>query len=464
MGKVQVADEDRLTVRQRASYGVGIGGLWMVFMTTAFYLLYFYTDVLGLSGSEAGLILLIATLWDAVTDPAMGYLVSRTRSRWGQYRPYLIFGAFPMAVSFVAVFLRPDFVAGQIFLFALLTQIIFRTLFTVVYIPYTALISRLSRDANERASIASVKAFFVSAGALTASYFGLPLVAALGQGDDLQGFILTAGIFGGVATLTLMFTGFTVREKGAVGKTRAEAAGEALFEDTSSIKEALSGLFRNQAFLLVFFGVIMFTGCYTVLNKTSIYFFEYDYGDRGAVRYPLTAISVAGLVAPFLWAKVTHMTSKRFVWVSGCLLAAACLVTFYALGSQNLSLVWITAIYFMTGVGIQAFLMTFYAMTADAIDYGEWKTGQRVEAMGFGLLSFASKSSLALGGFALGFLLDEIGYVSKAVQSEDVLADIRLILVFFPTAGFLLSALIISFFPVSTQKHREIMKEIRNRK
>ncbi|MEM1018926.1 MAG: MFS transporter, partial [Pseudomonadota bacterium] len=186
-----MADAQTLSVTGRVGYGIGISGLWMVFMTTAFYLLYFYTDVIGLSPSQAGLIIFIATLWDGITDPLMGWLASRTRSRWGQYRPFLVLGALPLSIAFVFMFARPDWAAGQLFMYALITQLLFRTTFTIVYIPYTALIARLSTDADERASIASVKAFFVSLGTLTVSFFGLPLVRDFGGGDDVKGFFLT---------------------------------------------------------------------------------------------------------------------------------------------------------------------------------------------------------------------------------------------------------------------------------
>ncbi|MEQ8693330.1 MAG: glycoside-pentoside-hexuronide (GPH):cation symporter [Pseudomonadales bacterium] len=450
---------------QRVRYGVGIGGLWLVFMTTAFYLLYYYTDVLGLSGRTAGTILLIATLWDAVTDPLMGLLISRTKSRWGAYRPYLIFGAAPMAASFILVFSGLEAGNGQIFLFALLSQILFRTLFTIVYIPYTALIARLSPDANERASIASVKAFFTSLGALTVSFYGLPLVARFGAGNDSTGFLLTASLFGAISVLTLMTTGLGVRE--TTTAARGQSATDVEMNNTGgdlSLAQSLHALISNRAFMLVFFGVILFTGCYTVFNKATVYFFQYDYGDRDAARYALAAVSIAGLISPFFWAWVTHYRGKRFVWISGCILAAVSLLLLYALNMPELPLPVITGCYFATGCGIQAFLMTFYTITADAIDYGEWQRGTRPEAIGFGLLSFANKASLAIGGFVLGWFLDEIGYVAGREQPAAVLEGIRGLLIFGPVAGFLASAAVISRFPVTNALHATLVSELRKKK
>ncbi|MEM6832855.1 MAG: glycoside-pentoside-hexuronide (GPH):cation symporter [Pseudomonadota bacterium] len=448
-----MADAQTLSVTGRVGYGIGISGLWMVFMTTAFYLLYFYTDVIGLSPSQAGLIIFIATLWDGITDPLMGWLASRTRSRWGQYRPFLVLGALPLSIAFVFMFARPDWAAGQLFMYALITQLLFRTTFTIVYIPYTALIARLSTDADERASIASVKAFFVSLGTLTVSFFGLPLVRDFGGGDDVKGFFLTALLFSCLSAVTLLICGAVTRE--------TDIAGPAKQGDTSSVVEAVKVTLKNPAFLIVFFGVIIFTGCYTTLNKTTVYFFQYNLGARENARWALSAISLAGLISPFLWVKVTHKTSKRATWILGSFLAATALTYLYF--AMPRSVVVITVIYFVTGCGIQAFLMTFYAMTADAVDYGEYLTGVRVEAIGFGFLSFANKTSLAIGGGLLGWLLGEIGYTPGAEQSAQTLESIRKILVFIPAGGFLLSAAVIAFFPVSTQRHKQAIAAIQAR-
>lgn len=442
-----------LSRRGRVGYGVGISGLWMVFMTTALYLFYFYTDVFGLSPKEAGFVFFIATMWDAVTDPLMGWLASRTRTRWGQYRPYILVGAVPLSIAFLLMFLRPEWAIGHLATYALITQLLFRTAFTVVYIPYTALIARLSRDANERASIASVKTFFVSLGSLTVSFFGLPLVDQFGGGDDLRGFFLTALLFASLSVVTLTLCGVVTREA-----LIHSSSGQG---DTSSPLQAIAAIFKNPAFLLVFAGVIIFTGCYTTLNKTTVYFFQYDIGDRSMARWALGAISLAGLIAPFFWAFVTHQTSKRLTWILGCVLAAASLLVFYWLDPRSIAV--ITVLYFITGFGIQGFLMTFYAITADAIDYGQWLTGVRVEAIGFGLLSFANKTSLAIGGGMLGWFLGMAGYEAGQVQSADTLERIRQILVFLPSAGFLLSGAIIAFFPVSTQRHQDIMADLKAR-
>lgn len=444
----------------KIGYGVGISGLWLVFMTTAIYHLYYYTNVFGLSPRQAGLVLFVALLWDAVTDPIMGWLTSRTRTRLGRYRPYILFGGLPLACAFVLSFMKPDWIGTNLFVYAVFTQLLFRLTFTAVYIPYTAMIARLSSDANERASIASVKTIFVAIGSLAVSFYGLPAVDYFGGGNDQRGFLITAMVFGAVAVVALTICGGVTRER-EVGDSDGPG-NVAQTNEVGSPLEAIKLLFNNSPFMRVFFGVILFTGCYTVLNKLTVYYFAENLDARAEARWALSAVSLAGILSPVLWAYITTRTSKRFVWVSGALLASAALISFYVLHPTDVMV--IAAYYFVTGCGIQAILMTFYAMAADTIDYGEWRQGRRTEGIGFGLLSFANKSSLAVGGGLLGVLLAEIGYEAGASQSQETLAGIRLSLSLIPTVGFLASAVVIAFFSLNAKRHGEIIQELQVRR
>ena len=445
---------NELSFSGKVGYGIGMSGLWLIFMTTAYYLFYYYTDVVGISPKQVGNIFLISIFWDAVTDPIMGWMASRTKTKWGKYRPYILFGAVPLVLSFILMFYQPDWAVGRLFTYALITALLFRTVFTIVYIPYTAMIARLSKDANERSSIAGFKTAFLAIGALTASYSGFPLVAKLGQGDDIKGFFLLAVLFGVIGAIAMLASAIVTREP-------VEDQDALSRRDTTDLKLAVKGLIGNTPFWLVFFGVLLFAGCYTVMNKTIPYFFQYDLGDRSLSKWIFSSVAIAGFISPVFWAYVTHRRGKKFVWIVGALLASAALMMIYSMAPRNLLV--LIAMFFTVGCGIQAILMTFYAMTADAIDYGEWKTGIRVEALGFGLMSFANKTSLAIGGWMLGNLLAGIGYVAKVEQSSETLLGVRQILSFAPITGFLLSALVIFFFPVTNLKHQEIRKELDRR-
>lgn len=457
-------DKAQLPFQAKLGYATGVYGIFLGWMMVAIFLLYFYTDVLGLSPAQAGLIFFIASMWDAVSDPLMGWLVERTRSRWGRYRPYLLFGSVPFAATFAALFWTPQLSGAGLFWWALVLHVVFRTCYTVVYLPYTALIARLSTDADERASIAGVKGVFVSLGSLTISFFALPAITLLGGEDEAVGFIRVALICACAAIVALWICFLSTSEKtaAAAGGGRAGAPSAELAMLQLGAGAMLRSVLRNRAFLLVFFGVIVFTGCYTILNKTIVYFFKYDLDDRDAARWALSAIALAGVISPLVWVKVTHWTSKRLVWIAGCLLGAAALLTIYFAAPRDL--VSLVMLFFVAGFGIHGFLMTFFAMVADSADYGEWVTGDRVEAPLFGLVSLANKTSLAIGTWALGMMLEAISFEANIDQSAETLEGLRQIMTLVPAAGFIASALVIVFFPFNTADHRRIISELASRK
>jgi GPH family glycoside/pentoside/hexuronide:cation symporter len=444
---------------RQVGYGVGVYGIFLVWMMTAVTLMNFYTEVLGLTAAQAGTIFLVASIWDAVTDPVMGWLNDRVRTRWGRYRPWLLFAAPPFALAFLAMFAPPPVAdPASLFALALALHLLFRTTYTAVYMPYTAMIARLSTSARERAQLAGVKNMFTAGAALTISFFAFDSVAHFGGGDDARGFRITAILIAAVSVAALWLCFVSTREPPS--PPREAAAGLPL-------SATLSALAANRAFWLIFFGVIAFTGCYTMINKSIVYDAQWNLGDRTLARYPLTAIALAGILSPLLWVPVSKASSKRTVWIAGCLIAALALALIWLL--PDLALWPRTALFFAAGVGIHAVLMTFFAAVADAADHGEWKTGVRVEALLFGCVSFANKVSLGLGSWALGLGLDAAGYVSGggsvegAGQTPETLAAITLWMTLVPAAGFLLSAAIIVFFPVSNAVHARVEAELKAR-
>ncbi len=443
----------QLSYGGRIGYATGIYGVFLAWMMVGLYLLYFYTDVMGLSPAQAGLVFFLASMWDGVTDPVMGWLIEKTRTRWGKYRPYLLLAAVPFAGSFAAVFYVPDLSGQNLFLWALVLHITFRTFYTAVYIPYTGLIARLSTDADERASIAGVKSVFISLASISVSFFGLPAVTYFGGEDEARGFLRVALLCAaaGVVALWVCFL-FTRERVPAVIKGHTGPP----------LSDTIKGLVQNRAFMLIFVGVLLFTGCYTILNKTIVYVFKYDLGDRDAARWALSAIALAGILSPGIWVPVTHWTSKKAVWIIGCLLASAGLTAIYVFEIR--AIFPMVALLFVSGCGIHAFLMTFYAMVADSADYGEWRTGQRVEAPLFGLVSLANKTSLAVGTWALAGLLEGVGFVANVDQSPETLSGMRLVMTIIPMLGFLASAVVIVFFPFNAEQHGKMIRDIAERK
>ena len=433
---------------QKIGYGSGDFAFNLYWQSISLYLFYFYTDVLGLPNAMAGIIYAIGSFWDAGTDPIMGYLADRTRTRWGRYRPYLLFVPIPMALGYILLLWHPDDMSvTSLGIVALIGQLVFRLLFTMASTPYSALMARMTQNSEDRAGMAGARMLF--------AYLGAFSVVALAGGllenaeNDSDAFMSLAIISGLLATAIFWICFAICREP-------PESDAEEL---RPTLKQTFASLKQNTPFLIVFAAVILMTTGVTVIGKTMIYFFEYQMGDRNGAQIALMAFGLTGLLVIPFWTFVTLKTSKRFVWMVGSFFLSLALITFLFNPAETQNAVILNYIAISFGAG--AFAITFWGMLPDTVEYGEWKTGHRVESMVFGFATFAQKSAVALSALILGVLLDVIGYQAGVEQSEATLSGLRMIIVFVPLAGVVSSVACIYFYPLSPQHHADIVAELK---
>ncbi|CAI8214974.1 MAG: putative symporter YjmB [Alphaproteobacteria bacterium] len=442
------ATSQRLGWGQKIGYGSGDFAFNLYWQGISLYLFYFYTDVLGLPNAMAGIIYAIGSFWDAGTDPIMGYLADRTRTRWGRYRPYLLFVPIPMALGYIMLLWHPgDMSVTSLGIVALIGQLVFRLLFTMASTPYSALMARMTQNSEDRAGMAGARMLF--------AYLGAFSVVALAGGllenadNDSDAFMSLAIISGLLATVIFWICFAICREP-------PESDAEDL---RPTIKQTFASLKQNTPFLIVFAAVILMTTGVTVIGKTIIYFFEYQMGDRNGAQIALMAFGLTGLLVIPFWTFVTLKTSKRFVWMVGSFFLSLALIAFLFNPAETQNTVILNYIAISFGAG--AFAITFWGMLPDTVEYGEWKTGYRVESMVFGFATFAQKSAVALSALILGVLLDVIGYQAGVEQSEATLSGLRMIIVFVPLAGVVASVACIYFYPLSPQRHAGIVAELK---
>lgn len=441
----------RLSWGQKIGYGSGDFAMNLYWQGVSLYLFYFYTDVLGMPNAMAGMIYAIGSLWDAVTDPAMGYVAERTRTRWGRYRPYLLFTPIPLGLSYLLIFWHPgDVSVTTMAVLALTGQFIFRLLFTMASTPYSSLMARMTQNADDRAGMAGARMLFAYAGGFTVVILtGLMLEAV---DDDRMAFMMVALVSGVLAT-AVFWVCFTICREPEEG---------AEVETAPSLKDSFASMRANFPFLIVLASILLMVCGTTIIGKTILYFFEYQMGDRNAGSQALMAFAAVGLVAIPFWTFVTLKTSKRFVWLAGSTLTSIALLTLLLNPASSIETV--TANYMFISFGSGAFAVTFWGMLPDTVEYGEWKSGARVEATIFGLVTFAQKAAVALSAVLLGFLLDVIGYQAGEVQSAETLSGLKLIIVFVPLTGIVASVAFMLFYPLSPQRHGEIVAELNMRK
>lgn len=438
----------RLPLSTRLGYGAGDFAFNLFFTTASLYLLYYYTDVLGLSPSVAGWVFGAALIWDALFDPFMGYVANRTRTRWGRYRPYLLLGAVPLAASWVLIFLPVRLEGVALIVFAAAAHMLFRTCYAVVSMPYLALSAVMTRDAHERGVLAGFRMVAAATCGLLSAFFTLKLVGWLGGGRE--GFFWTSVIYGALASIIFLFAFATVREI----ETGEEERGPGIADMARMLK-------HNSAFWIVCAAMLLGGVGGTIVNKTIPYFFKYNLGREDLIG-PALAVSAATIaLAMPVWTLVMKRTSKRTMWLAGTVPG---LIGYAMLWSVPPEPAWVIAAMMLLGLGGAAGYLGFWAMMPDTVEYGEWRSGVRSEGAVFGIVSLIQKASLGLAAAALGQMLEAAGYTANTAQSPDTLWRIKAIMVILPALCATAAAIAIAFYPLGPSLHARLVRALDRRR
>jgi GPH family glycoside/pentoside/hexuronide:cation symporter len=434
-----------LSAGRIVSYGAGDFAFNLSFAFSSLFLLYFYTDVLGIGARTAGLIMMAALIWDGVADPIIGAIANRTRTRWGRYRPYLLFGAVPLALAVVAMFLPVKFSGAALVAYALASQILYRTVFACVNIPYVALSARLTSDTDARGRLAGARMLFAIVCGLALAALTLPLVKAFGGGRT--GFLFVSMLYSAIATAVLIFCFLRTEESVAEDP-----------QDNPDLARLVAALWVNKPFLLLLPATILGATAYTMSGKALVYYLKYWGGAESMVTLGLvTTLGVSALALP-PWMMLARRLGKRMTWLLGVGINVAAYLGFYLLAPRDGAVLWLLLA--ATGVGNAAFVLTFWSMLPDTVEYGEWKTGVRTEGAIFGLISFAQKVALGVGTGMIGVMLGQFGYVANAVQTPQTLHGIVAMYAIGPGLLFAASALAIWLYPIDAVTHRRLVRAI----
>ena len=440
----------RLPIVQKLGYGIGDFGFNLFFTTASLYLLFYYTDVLGLSPATAGWVFAVALVWDALFDPVMGYLANRTRTRWGRYRPYLLFGGVPLAASWALMFLPVGFKGGALVLFAASTHIVFRTMYAVVGMPYLALSATMTHDANERGTLASIRMIAATCCGLFSAFSTLKLVAAFGGAST--GFFWTAVLYGAIATVVLLIVFAAAKEEPEIeGEVRQRPA------------DMIVMLRTNRPFWIVCAAMLVGIFGGTLLSKMLPYFIKYAIGKEALIGLALTALTAAVALSMPVWTIVMRRTSKRTMWVSGALTGMIGYILLW-LGTGGGQIGLFLGGLAIIGFGTGATYLGFWSMMPDTVEYGEWRSGIRSEGAVFGFVSLIQKAGFGIAAAMLGDLLGAIGYRANAVQAADTLAAMRLIMIPGAASLGLIAVSVIAFYPIDAAHHMRLREAIAARK
>jgi GPH family glycoside/pentoside/hexuronide:cation symporter len=442
----------KLSLARKVGFTVGDYACNLYWQSVSIFLLFFYTDAVGLSAGIAGLIYMIASVVDALCDPVMGAIADRTRTRRGRYRPYILYGCIPLGLCFVLLYFRPPLAGILLAAWMMATHIIFRLAYTALSIPYTSLNARLTDNSDERSTMAGLRMAFGVLAALTIAFFTTPLVTALGHGSVASGFTWAAAVFALLATAIFPLVYLCTREP-------PEAETDPAGMDLAASWRAVA---RNRAFWVLVLAACVAFACTTALGKSVLYYFKYYLRDEAAARYALTAMAAIGLVAIPGWVLATKVIGKRNAWFAAVGWGLAMLALFAFVDIRNPVLM--TAWYMATNVGGLGASLTFWSMLPDTVEYGEWRGGARTESFVFGLGQFFLKAALGIGAGLFGWLLDLAGYVPNAAQTPATLAGLKLIMVALPATGLAGAGLAMILYPLRKGDHESIVDQLAARR
>ena len=448
---------ERLSFTEKLGYGLGDTASNFFFQTFNIFLLYYYTDVFGLSAAAVGTMFLVTKIIDAVSDPVMGIIADRTNSRWGKFRPYLLWAAIPYGVCGYLMFANPALGDTGKLIYAYATYSVMMLAYTAINVPYSALMGVISPLSVERTKVASYRFICAFSAGWIIATFVTPLKNMLGGGDEALGFQLTMAIFAVASILLFWVTFATTRERVAP------------VQETTDIRLDLQAVMRNGPWIVLFLAAVFTLMNVAIRGASLLYYFKYYVGDDGTrifLIFDKTAVFMSlGLITMLIGIALTKTLAdyfeKRSLLISLTVLNAITMAVFYVIPPDQY---WLMVIVNCVGtlvIGPTPALV--WSMYADTADYGEWKTGRRTTALVFSSLQFAQKLGLAVGAGLSGIILGLFGFVANEVQTETSLAGIRFLFSVMPAIFALLGAAAIFFYRINSAMIERFERELAER-
>ena len=446
----------KLTSREKYSYGIGAYGKDLACGIVYTFLMIYFTDVVGINPAFVGTLFLMARLWDAINDPIMGMIVDNTRSRFGKFRPWIFIGTILNSVVLFLLFRKPDLEGTSLYLYYSVMYILWGMTYTIMDIPYWSMIPTLATTKEDREKISVVPRIFASLGGLTVTTFGIALVNKLGNGNQIKGFEYFALGIVIIFIISTIVTCINVKEK-----TQVQVNNEKV-----NIKQAFNILKQNDQ-LLVFIGIVLaYNLAMQLAGGAAIYYFKYVAGKESLFSL-YSFFKVAEIGGLMLFPVVTRKIGRQQVFRMATILPMFGLITLFISGliaPQSILFISVSAVLLNLGSGF--LLGSTTVMLADIVDYGEYKLGSRNESIIFSAQTLLVKLASALSGWLRGVGLSLIGYVAgAAVQSNITIIGIRVIMTIIPSIVALVMYVIYkSKYKINGSFHDEILQVIGSRK
>nr|WP_235401838.1 MFS transporter [Enterobacter quasiroggenkampii] len=443
---------EKLSLKEKIGYGMGDAGSCMIWSVLALYLTWFYTDVYGLDAGIVGTLFLVIRVFDAFSDPVMGAICDRTRTRWGKFRPWLLWMAVPFGLGAVLMFTTPDLSMNGKIIYAWVTYLIMSLIYTAINIPYCSVAGVITLNQKERLGCLSWRFFLNGLATLIVSSSILPLTDWLGDGNRASGFQLTMMIMGGVATLMFLFCFSSIKERVVSIKTN------------DSLRKDLNDIIKNDQWLLMI--SITFLNVFPAFIRGAVTIYYATYVMQASVGF-ITFFMALGVACNMLGSVIAKPLTDRFDKVKlfriiniilGILSFALWFIDPHSLTSLLTLFIVINILHLIQSGPI------LWAMMSDVDDYGDWKFGKRLTGISFAGNLFMLKMGLAVAGAIVAWILSWTGYVAnQAQQNPQTLQGIIMMFSLLPMVSYFFSAWIVRYFKLNNTFLEKIKVELAKR-
>lgn len=429
---------EKLSLKEKIGYGMGDAGSCMIWSVLALYLTWFYTDVYGLDAGIVGTLFLVIRIFDAFSDPVMGAICDRTRTRWGKFRPWLLWMAVPFGLGAVLMFTTPDLSMNGKIIYAWVTYLVMSLIYTAINIPYCSVAGVITLNQKQRLGCLSWRFFLNGLATLIVSSSILPLTDWLGDGNRASGFQLTMMIMGGAATLMFLFCFSSIKERVVSIKTN------------DSLRKDLNDIIKNDQWLLMI--TITFLNVFPAFIRGAVTIYYAIYVMQASVGF-ITFFMALGVACNMLGSVIAKPLTDRFDKVKlfriiniilGILSFALWFVDPHSLTLLLTLFIVINILHLIQSGPI------LWAMMSDVDDYGDWKFGKRLTGISFAGNLFMLKMGLAVAGAIVAWILSWTGYVAnQAQQNPQTLQGIIMMFSLLPMVSYFFSAWIVRYFKLN---------------
>ncbi len=442
----------RISIKEKIGFSLGDGACHIVFDNVMFYMMFFYTDIYGIPAAFVGSLFLCARILDAITDPIIGLVADRTRTRWGKFRPYLLFGAIPFGVVCTLTYTTPNFGETGKLVYAAVTYTVLMLLFSFVNVPYCSLGDTITDDPKERISLQTWRFVISGIGGMLSTVLLMPLVNLIG-GEKAHGFAVGIGILSVVAAIMLLICFATTHE-------RVRSSDDGF---SSSMGKDMLALLRNDqwrvAGVLNIFNIMQ----WSIRGGGMVYYVTYFLGDAKLFTAFLAAYSIGSILGVTLAKPLTSRFCKIkvFTWTNGILCLLSLSLFFIPIRGINAMYV----VTFVIGMLHQMMTPIQWVMISDTVDYGEWKDGKRLTGVSFASMLFVFKLGLAISGALIGWLLWAVSYQpGAAVQGHPAMTGILCLFTVVPAAFYLASVLVCQTYKLRGGYFERVTQELHQRR